>query len=130
LVRRSATQLLRGDSLDTIVPRGGGFLGGIFESSAALSVRTFAQNCDAQVYHLRTEGGRHEVDFIVEGDQGVLAIEVKLSSTVDDSDVKHLLWLREQIGDACVGLVVAHTGPEAYRRPDGIAVIPLALLGP
>jgi len=130
LVRRSATQLLRGDSPDTIVPRDGGFLGGIFESLAALSVRTFAQNCDARVYHLRTEGGRHEVDFIVEGDQGVLAIEVKLSSTVDDSDVKHLLWLREQIGDDCIGLVVAHTGPEAYRRPDGIAVTPLALLGP
>jgi uncharacterized protein len=130
LVRRSATQLLRGDAPGTIVPRDGGFLGGVFEALAALSVRTFAQSCDARVYHLRTEGGRHEVDFIVEGDQGVLAVEVKLSSTVDDADVRHLVWLREQLGDDCVGLVVTHTGPEAYRRSDGIAVIPLALLGP
>ena len=130
LVRRSATQLLRGDSVDTIMPRDGGFLGGIFEALAALSVRTFAQNSDARVFHLRTEGGRHEVDFIVEGEQGVLAIEVKLANAVDDGDVKHLLWLREQIGDDCVGLVVAHTGPEAYRRPDGIVVVPLVLLGP
>ena len=45
LVRRSATQLLRGYSPDTIVPRDGGFLGGVFESLVALSVRTFAQNC-------------------------------------------------------------------------------------
>jgi predicted AAA+ superfamily ATPase len=130
LVRRSASQLLRGQAPDTIVPRDGGFLGGLFEALAALSVRTFAQNCDALVYHLRTEGGRHEVDFIVEGDHGVVAIEAKLSSTVDDADIKHLLWLREQIGDDCAGLIVVHTGPEAYRRPDGIAVVPLALLGP
>jgi len=25
---------------------------------------------------------------------------------------------------------VATTGPRAYRRPDGIAVVPLALMGP
>jgi hypothetical protein len=24
---------------------------------------------------------------------------------------------------------VVHTGPDAYRRPDGIGVVPLALLG-
>ena len=28
------------------------------------------------------------------------------------------------------GIVVLNTGPEAYRRPDGVAVIPLALLVP
>ena len=26
--------------------------------------------------------------------------------------------------------VIVTTGPEAYRRKDGIAVVPLALLGP
>ncbi len=29
-----------------------------------------------------------------------------------------------------VDLVVVTTGTTAYRRPDGIAVVPLALLGP
>jgi predicted AAA+ superfamily ATPase len=130
LVRRSATQLLAGATSDIVVPRDGGFLGGIFEALAALSVRTFAQNCDARVYHLRTKGGRHEVDFIVDGPDGIVGIEVKLASTVDDDDVAHLKWLREQIGDHCVDLAVLNTGPEAYRRSDGVAVIPLALLGP
>lgn len=130
LVRRSATQLLRGDDPGTVVPRDGGFLGGVFESLAGLSVRTYAQNCDARVGHLRTEGGRHEVDFIVESDNGVVGVEVKLAAAVRDDDVKHLRWLRERIGADCIDLVVLHAGPEAYRRPDGVAVVPLALLGP
>jgi hypothetical protein len=60
----------------------------------------------------------------------MVALEVKLPRTVEDRDVKHLLWLREQIGDDLLDAAVIHTGPEAYRRPDGIGVIPAALLGP
>ncbi len=130
LVKRNATQLLAGDTLDTVVPRDGGFLGGLFESLVALSVRVFAQHCDAEVHHLRTQGGRHEVDFIVEGESGIVAIEAKLDSAVADNDVRQLLWLRDKLGDRCVDTVVVHTGPEAYRRPDGVGVVPLALLGP
>jgi len=84
----------------------------------------------ARVYHLRTEAGRHEVDFIIEGPRGALGLEVKLSGTVTDKDTTHLRWLREKLGESCVDVGVLHTGPEAYRRQDGIAVIPLGLLGP
>lgn len=50
--------------------------------------------------HLRTKNGRHEMDLIiVRPDQRVLALEVKLGRTIEDRDVKHLIWLREQIGD-------------------------------
>lgn len=130
LVKRHATQLLGGDLPGTVIPRDGGFLGGLFESLVALSLRVFAQHSDAEVHHLRLEGGRREVDFIIEGEHGILAVEVKLGSTITDRHVKHLLWLRKELGERCVDTVVIHTGPEAYRRPDGVAVIPLALLGP
>lgn len=60
----------------------------------------------------------------------VVAIEVKLTATPDDHDVRQLLWLREQIGDDLVDMAVVTTGKYAYRRPDGVAVIPAALLGP
>jgi hypothetical protein len=63
-------------------------------------------------------------------DGRVLAIEAKLGGTADDEDVKHLLWLRRELGDDVVDMAVVTTGPRAYRRPDGVAVIPLALLGP
>ncbi len=130
LVRASASQLLTGASPSTSIPRDGAFLGGLFESLAALSVRTLAQSCDARVSHLRTKGGRHEVDFVIEGNDGVVAVEVKLSAAVNDTHVSHLHWLRHELGDDCVDVVVLNTGPEAYRRADGVAVVPLALLLP
>jgi predicted AAA+ superfamily ATPase len=72
----------------------------------------------------------HEIDFIVEGDEGIVGIEVKLSATIDGGDVRSLHWLKEKLGDDCVNLVIVTTGTTAYRRTDGVAVVPLALLGP
>lgn len=43
-------------------------------------------------------------------------------------DVRHLLWLRDNLGDDVADLVVLTTGRHAYRRADGVAVVPLALL--
>lgn len=83
------------------------------------------------MHHLRLTGGDREVDLIVEGADGrILAIEVKLAPDVTDRDVRHLVWLREQLPDRVVDLVVVTTGRQSYRRPDGVAVVPLALLGP
>jgi uncharacterized protein len=110
---------------------GGTLLGALFESLATLSVRVFAQAAEGAVSHLRTRGGEREVDLIVEGKAlRILALEVKLGRTVGDADVRHLHWLRDQIGDSLLDAVVLTTGTEAYRRSDGIAVVPLALLGP
>lgn len=125
-------QLLAGEAGEVTIPRDGTFLGALFESLATLTVRVFAQAADAKVFHLRTHEGRHEVDLIVEGDNGkVFAFEVKLSAAIDDHDTRHLRWLANEIGDQLVGAAVLTTGKQAYRRPsDGVAVIPLGLLGP
>jgi len=64
------------------------------------------------------------------GDGHVVAMEVKLKATIDDHDVRHLHWLEQQLGDRLLDKAVLCTGPRAYRRQDGVAVIPLALLGP
>ena len=50
--------------------------------------------------------------------------------SLNDTDVEHLVWLRSRIGDNFLDGVVITTGPYAYRRQDGIAIVPLALLGP
>ncbi|MFZ4737619.1 MAG: ATP-binding protein [Bradymonadia bacterium] len=111
--------------------RDGPLLGNLFESLVTLCVRVYAQAAEAGVSHLRTRGGEREVDLIVSrADQRLVALEVKLARTISDADVRHLHWLREQIGDDLLDAVVIHTGPEAYRRADGIAVVPAALLGP
>ena len=110
-------------------PRGQSMLGALFESLATLSVRVLAQAAEARVSHLRTQAGQHEIDLIVTGPSGqVVAIEVKLTATPDDSDVRYLHWLRREI-DELTDAVVLTAGQFAYRRGDGIAVVPLALLG-
>lgn len=125
--------LLRGSDSPTAaaIPRDGTYLGALFESLVTNDVRVYAQAAEARVSHLRTSKGEHEVDLIVERDDGrILAIEVKLSATVDDEDVRHLMWLAERIGDDLVDAVVITTGQYAFRRRDGIAVVPAGLLGP
>jgi hypothetical protein len=126
-----ADALLSGGGTQLPIPREGPLLGSLFESLVTLDVRVYAQAAEAQVSHLRIQGGRQEIDLIVErADQRVLAIEVKLGGTVDDDDVKHLVWLSNRIGDDLLDAIVIHTGPQAFRRKDGIAVVPAALLGP
>lgn len=108
----------------------GAALGRLFEGLVTLSAQTYAQAAEAKLSHFRDQTGAHEVDLIVEKGSRVLAVEVKLSRQVDAADVRHLLWLRERLGERLADAVVITTGPRAYRRPDGIAVVPAALLGP
>ena len=83
------------------------------------------------MHHFRSQNGDREIDLIVTSESGrVLAIEVKLGSKVGDSDVKHLNWLASRLGEERIARVILTTGPEAYRRKDGVTVIPLDLLGP
>lgn len=130
LLGASESSLLAGRSTGPDVPRDGTLLGALFEHLVAQSVQVYGQAARARTGHLRTQDGRHEVDLIVERDGAVLAFEVKLAATVTDDDVKHLIWLRDQIGDDLVDAAVISTGPDAYRRRDGIAVIPAGLLVP
>jgi predicted AAA+ superfamily ATPase len=104
--------------------------GALFESLLTQSLRVYAQAAEATVGHLRERGGNHEIDLVVERADGrVLAIEVKLGRSVTDEDVRHLRWLRERLGDRVLDRVVVTAGQHAYRRPDGVAVVPAALLG-
>ncbi len=126
-----ARALLAGESPGPAIARDGTLLGALFESLVGLSVRVYAAHSEARVGHLRTARGRQEVDLIVERDDGrVVAIEAKLTRAVDDADVRHLRWLQDKLGDGLLDSMVVTTGPAAYRRPDHIAVVPLALLGP
>ncbi len=109
----------------------GTILGALFEHLAALSVHTYAEAVQARVAHLRTRNNTHEVDLLVQHSDGrVLGIEVKLADRVDDTDVGHLQWLRSRIDSDLIDAIVIYAGERAYRRGDGIGVVPLALLGP
>lgn len=130
LLGLTADALLDGQG-QPLGPQQGTMLGHLFESLATLCVRVAAQASDATVGHLRTRNGDHEVDLVVVRPDGrFVAIEVKLSGTIDDRDVRHLHWIRDKLGPQVVDSFVLTTGPDAFRRSDGIGVVPLALLAP
>lgn len=125
-----AARLLNLSARTLATGSGSHMAGALFESLATLTVRAGAQAAEAKVGHLRTGNGDHEVDLVIEGPDGrIVGIEVKFAANVSDTDVRHLHWLREQQPEDTVDLIVITTGTAAYRRPDGIAVVPLALLG-
>ena len=126
-----AGALLSGQPVGPPVPRDGTLLGDLFESLVTLGLRAHAQRSEARVKHLRTFSGDREVDLVVERADGrIVAVEVKLARTIGDRDVRHLDWLAAQAGDELLDRVVVTTGQSAYRRRDGIAVVPATLLGP
>lgn len=130
VVGANSASLLRGVSPDQGAG-GTALAGALFESLAVQTVRVLSQALSAEVFHARTQGGEHEVDLIVQReDLRVIAMEVKLSSIVRPGDVAHLNWLEAKMPGVVVDKVLLNTGPRAFRRPDGVAVVPLGLLGP
>lgn len=124
---------LLGVTAEMLVSRDPGsweLFGQLFESLVTLTVRAAGQAAEAETTHLRLQGGSREVDLILERYDGkVIAFESKLNPVPTDRDVRHLNWLGEQLGSRLVDKIVVTTGSHAYRRDDGCAVVPLALLG-
>ncbi|MDR0535845.1 MAG: hypothetical protein LBG65_05815 [Puniceicoccales bacterium] len=73
----------------------------------------------------------HTSHRAIEGYFGTSAPRLtKLATRVEDGDVRHLLWLRNLLGEHLLDAMVLYSGNLAYRRKDGVAVIPAALLCP
>lgn len=109
----------------------GGRLGELFESVVVRQIRATAEACGLgwRFAHLRSAGGDREIDLMVDLPDGkVIAIEAKLSQTVGAADAKHLMSLRDSLGDRfCAGLLI-HPGTTAIALSDRIAAAPLGTL--
>lgn len=82
-----------------------------------------------QLFHLRDRDGRHEVDLLVEYPDGrVVAIEVKAGATATREDARHLIWLRQQLGDRLLCGLVLHTGRHTFVLDERIAAAPIACI--
>jgi predicted AAA+ superfamily ATPase len=106
------------------------FIGQLFESLVYQSIATYAEINEADLSHLRLSNGTHEIDFIVQKKRTIVAIEVKSASSINAEDVKHLIWLHEQIKEEfTVHKVIIYMGKHTYVRKDGVFVIPAAVFG-
>lgn len=82
-----------------------------------------------RLHHLRSEGGRHEVDLVIElGGGRVIGIEVKASAAPRIHDARHLVWLRDALGARFLAGVVLHTGPRSIRLEERIMAAPISSL--
>ena len=107
----------------------GSIIGRLFEALVHLSLNTYASVNNAKLFFAKTHKGEREIDFIIQKDTKVIACEVKFSPTVDAADGRHLRWFIKKVGQDCCDAMIISTGSAAYRRSDGIAVVPASLLG-
>lgn len=105
-----------------------------FEAMVVRDLRVYAQPLQGSLSHWRDNNG-HEVDVvIVLEDSRWAALEVKMNPDDVDDAAASLLRFREKVDVSKVGEpvftgVITSRSP-AYRRPDGVLVIPVAALGP
>lgn len=109
-------------------------LGFLFESLVIRDLRVFAQSLGGTVKHYRDASGL-EVDAIVAlRDGSWAAIKIKLGDNRVDEGATSLLRFADKVDTSQVGaprfLAVITTTKFAYRRDDGVNVVPLGALGP
>lgn len=105
-------------------------LGFLFESLAIRDVQVYAQALGATVHHYRERSGDLEVDLVVEGADGAwMGVEVKLGSHRIDQAAASLRAVADRrVTRPPQALVVLTGGPYAFRREDGVFVVPLGAL--
>ena len=111
--------------------RDGNLLGRMLDAFAMAQLRAELPRCDTRprIFHLRQQEGRREADIIIEyGGGSIVALEIKAASAPDRDDARHLIWLRDQLGDRFLGGAVLHTGPRAFALEERIVATPIAAL--
>lgn len=106
--------------------------GFLFESLCTRDIRIYAQAIDGDVFHYRDKSGL-ESDLIVRLRDGRwAAIGVKLGNKQIEEAAKNLLALKAKIDEDKMGqasfLMVITGGQYAYRRNDGVLVVPIGCL--
>ncbi|MHC1777987.1 MAG: ATP-binding protein [Lentimicrobium sp.] len=106
--------------------------GFLFESLCTRDIRVYAQAMDGDVFHYLDKSGL-ESDLILRLRDGRwAAIEVKLGNKQIEEAAKNLLALKSKIDEDKMGqvsfLMVITGGQYAYRRYDGVLVVPVGCL--
>ena len=111
------------------IVRDGDLRGRWFDAFAIMQLRAelAAATPRRAMHHLRVEGGRHEIDLVVDLGRGrVFGIEFKAGAAPTRQDARHLVWLRDELGKNFVGGVVLHSGQAVVELDDRIAALPLS----
>lgn len=105
-----------------------------FEALVVRDIRIYVQSLHGTVSHWRDNNG-HEVDVIITLEDGRwAALEVKLNPDSVDDAADSLRRFSDKVDISRLGapafLGVITSRSPAYRRPDGVLVLPIAAIGP
>ena len=106
--------------------------GFLFESLCERDLKIYAQSINGEVYHYR-DGDGLEADAIIHLANGKWgAVEIKLGGNLIDEAAANLLKLKKKINTDKMSepsfLMVLTGAPGAYKRPDGVLVVPIGCL--
>ena len=108
------------------------YFGFLFESLCDRDLRIYAEAIDGQVFHYRDASGLEADAVIALNDGRWAAVEVKLGSKEIEDAAVHLLELKNKVNTEKMrepSFLMILTGTEiAYRREDGVYVVPLGCL--
>lgn len=108
------------------------YFGFLFESLCDRDLRIYAEAIDGQVFHYRDASGLEADAVIALNDGRWAAVEVKLGSKEIEDAAVHLLELKNKVNTEKMrepSFLMILTGSEiAYRREDGVYVVPLGCL--
>ena len=106
----------------------------LFETLCIRDLRVYAQPLDGTVYHFRTEKGL-ECDAVIhlrDGRYGLVEIKLGGSEAIENAakTLKNIALQidTEKMKEPSFLMVLVGEGPYAYRRPDGVLVVPLGTL--
>ena len=111
--------------------RSGDLLGRLLDTFVVSQLRAelAVSTSRPRLYHVRQEEGRFEIDILADlGGGTVVAIEAKASAAPTADDARHLVGLRDRLGEAFVAGVVFHTGPRTYALAERIVAAPISAL--
>jgi len=107
--------------------------GFLFEALVERDLKIYASSFNAKVYHYQDYLNR-EIDSVIELEDGNwCAFEVKLGVNAIDSAAANLIKIRDSIKEEngkepSVLCVICGLSNAAYKRPDGVYVIPITAL--
>ena len=108
-----------------------GLMGSLLDTWVASHLRSEAPASAYRyrLYHLRTAQGRHEIDLIADiAGRGIVAIEVKATGAPSQRDIRHLAWLRDELGDLFIAGLVLNSGSCTHTMSDCITAAPFSTL--
>jgi len=120
------TTYLSGYTSSSSIPEN--LIGNLFENMIFLHLQIISSIIRANLYFFKKRANKkNEIDFILEKEKKIVAIEAKMKDSVRYDDYRNLLFFLEKFKNTSFGIVI-YTGKDVVKITDKIYYIPWDLI--